>query len=70
MVPNAATTMRRKGKTMTTVRIVQVTMRLNCRKFSMLNGRTASISSWSLLKRFTIRPVGVVSKKLMGLARI
>ncbi len=70
MTARIATAIRRYGNTTQMVRMVKVTIRQNCKKFSMVNGKTASTSSWSLLKRFTRRPVGVVSKKLIGLPRI
>lgn len=55
------------GKTAEMMMMVNVTSRQNCKKGSMWIGRTVSTSSWSLAKRFKMRPVGVVSKKLIGL---
>lgn len=58
------------GKTAEMMIMVHVTIRQNCKKGSMWRGSTVSTSSWSLEKRLRMRPVGVVSKKLIGLAII
>lgn len=70
MPPSTATAASMAGKTVATMIRVHATIRENCKNGSMWRGRTVSSSSWSLEKRLRMRPVGVVSKKLMGLDMI
>lgn len=68
--PIASTATSKKGKTAETMIRVKATIIENCRNMWICRGSTVSTSSWSLEKRLRIRPDGVVSKKLMGLAII
>lgn len=65
--PRISTAMSMKGKTAEMMATVNKTIRENSMKESMKSGSTVSTSSWSLENRLTIRPDGVMSKKLVGM---
>lgn len=57
-------------ETAASVTRMNTTIKTCCRKFSAWNGSLTSSSSMSLENRFMSLPVGIVSKKLMGLCTI